>query len=341
MDIQLLSVHVGLAIALFFGMNWIGHHSLSAGYIQLSVLVKSDEAPAFNFLYRAFAPIVYITLCAAMLYKVKADWAVKDIHLVVVYYFVVRLLFNVVTGRARLLNWGIQLAYWVTSIPVAFYVYENLIQKNQYFFPTNEDLGNALWLGVLAFIYQTFNRVKLSSENTKKRKRNYVTHRYNHYRSIFGEIIEEVTADKRQECLIYTILLYEAFNRPKVYRRVENVLFRAGLAKTLGIMQVTTDRVISDEESVRLGAQKIVDDHLKAQIIINDKKAHYSSRSYWSIRNEVIALYNRDDDYVHEVNSLYEVMVELFYPEYKDDWRVELEEHVGKEVIDEACAENA
>lgn len=338
---QLISLHVGLAILLFFGMNWIGRHSLSAGYIQMSVLVKSDEAPAFNFLYRAFAPIVYITLCAAVLYKAEADWAVKDIHLVVVYYFAFRLLFNIATGRSRLLNWGIQLAYWATSIPVAFYVYENLIQKNQYFFPTNEDLGNALWLGVLAFIYQTFNRVKLSNENTKKRKRNYVAHRYNHYRSIFGEAIEEVTADKRQQCLIYTILLYEAFNRPKLYRWIENVLFRAGLAKTLGVMQVTTDRLISDEESVRLGAKKIVDDHLRAQIIIKEKKPYYGSRSYWSIRSEVIALYNKDNDYVREVNGLYEVMVELFYPECKDDWRAELEEPIEKNITNESCEESA
>ena len=336
MDMQLLSTHIGLAIALFFGINWIGRHSLSAGYIQMSVLVKADEAPAFNFLYRAFAPIVYITLCAAVLYKVEADWAVNDIHLVVVYYFMFRLLFNVVTGRARLLNWGIQLAYWATSIPVAFYVYENVILKNQYFFPTNEDLGNALWLGVLAFVYQTFNRVKLSNENTKKRKRNYITHRFNFYKSIYGDVIEGITSDKRQQCLIYTILLYEAFNRPKVYRWIERILFRAGIAKTLGVMQVTTDRIISDEESVRLGAQKIVDDHLKAQIIVKEKKADFGMRSYWPIRNEVIALYNRDDDYVHEVNRLYEAIVELFYPDFKDDWRVELEAYMEKDNVSES-----
>lgn len=328
MDLLLLITHVGLAIALFLCMNWIGRHSLSAGYIQMSVLVKADEAPAFNFLYRAFAPVVFITLCAAILYKIEASWAVKDIHLVVIYYFTFRLLFNVVTGRARLLNWGIQIAYWVTSIPVAFYVYESVILKNQYFFPTNEDLGNALWLAVLAFVYQTFNRVKLSNENTKKRKRNYVIHRYNYYSTVYGKIIEEITADKRQQCLIYTILLYEAFNRPKVYRLIERILFRVGLAKTLGVMQVATDRLISDEESVRLGAKKIVDDHLKAQVIVREKRAHYGSRSYWPIRNEVIALYNRDDEYVHEVNSLYNVMVELFYPEFEDDWRIELDSYM-------------
>lgn len=339
MDTYLILMHVCLAVALFFGMNWIGRHSLSAGYIQMSVLVKADDAPAFNFLYRAFAPIVYMALCAAVLYKLEAEWVVKDIHLVVIYYFAFRLLFNVATGRARLLNWGVQIAYWATSIPVAFYVYENVILKNQYFFPAHEDLGNALWLGVLAFVYQTFNRVKLSGENTKRRKKNYIIHRYNYYKSLFGNIIDGVTTDERQQCLVYTILLYEAFNRPKVYRWIERILFRAGLAKTLGVMQVTTERIISDEESVKLGAQKIVDDHLKAQLIVKEKRANYGMRSYWAIRNEVIALYNRDDEYVYEVNRLYEAVVELFYPEFKDDWRVELERYM-EENAPESCSEN-
>lgn len=331
MEISLIFTHSALAIALFLTINWIGGHSLTAGYIQMSVLIKADEAPAFNFIYRAFAPVVFMTLSAALFYKLDFNWVVEDIYFVVIYYFIFRLVFNIITGRARLLNWGVQASYWITSIPIAFYAYENIILKNEYFFPSDKNLGSALWLGVIAFIYHTFNRIKLSNEKTKQRKDNYIKHRYDYYKSMYEHLINEITSDKRQQCLIYTILLYEAFNRPKIYRWIERMFFHLGLAKTLGVMQVTTDKMITDEESVQLGAQKIVDDHLKAQIIIQDKRSRHSMRSYWPIRNEVIALYNRDDDYVHEVNRLYEEMVNLFYPEFKDDWKKEIESYMEAE----------
>lgn len=84
-------------------------------------------------------------------------------------------------------------------------------------------------------------------------------------------------------------------------------------------MQVKTGCMITDEESVRLGAKKIVDDHLVAQL--QEKDSEYTSHSYWSIKRRVIALYNKDDDYVSEVNRLYDVITKLFYPNISDDWK--------------------
>ena len=46
--IQILDLF--LAILFFYIINWIGKQSVSLGYIHLSVMVKDDEAPAFNFI---------------------------------------------------------------------------------------------------------------------------------------------------------------------------------------------------------------------------------------------------------------------------------------------------
>lgn len=323
MELNLIFAHLLLAVGLFFILNWIGSHSIHAGYIRMSVLVKADEAPAFNFLYRAFSPVAYITIISAILYKLQQDWLVKDIYLVVVYYFAFRLVFNLATGRGRLLNWVTQCAYFFVSIPMSYYVYDTLITHKEFLFPTAKELGSAVWLAIVAYAYKTFNSVKLSDERTKARKASYLNDRYSTYKSLYGELIEGIAETKRQEALIYAVLIFEAFNRPKLYRLIENILFYFGFAKTLGIMQVTTERYIDDRESVRLGATKIVKDHLQAKLKV---EAERYSGGAWAIRREVLGLYNPDGEYIGEVDGLYDEIVNKFYPEEKTDWVAEIVE---------------
>lgn len=319
----LFLTHFVLGVGLFVILNWIGRHSVHAGYIRMSVLAKADEAPAFNFLYRSFSPVAYITVVAALLYKVEQDWIVQDIYKVVIYYFIFRLAFNLLTGRGMLLNWVTQCAYILVSVPLSYYVYDTLILHKEFLFPTAKELGSAIWLAIVAYAYHTFNNVKLSSERTKARKARYLRNRYRTYQQAYGSIIEEIAETKRQEALIYAVLIVETFNRPKLYRLVENVLFYFGLAKTLGVMQVTTEIYINDEESVRLGAKKIVEDHITAKRKIEARR--YPSGS-WALRRHVLELYNPDGEYIREVDGLYDEIVEQFYPEERTDWDAEIEE---------------
>lgn len=307
MEYSILLSHLSLSIILFLIMNWIGKHSSNAGYIQMSVLIKADEAPAFNFIYRAFAPIAFITIISALLYAFKYDLFVQNIYLVVVYYFIIRLFFNIITGRSLLLNWKIQFLYILVAVPISYYVYENIILHREFLFPSPEKLGNAVWLAIIAFLYQTFNNIKLSDIQTKKRKGNYLQNRYDKYKILYGNIITNNVDTKTQECMVYSVLIYEAFNRPKIYRFIENILFRFGLAKTLGIMQVTTKDLINDKESVLIGTKKIVTDYKQA----NSKKDY----GEWRIRGEVLKKYNPDNDYINEVNSLYDEIAKIYYPE--------------------------
>lgn len=324
MDINQATAHWALAILLFFITNWLGKHSLHAGYIQLSVLVKADEAPAFNFVYRSFSPIAFITIASAFFYKIGADWVVEDIYLVVVYYFAFRIFFNVATGKGRLLNWYTQAAYVLVSVPFAYYVYKQLIVHKDFLFPSPEELGNVIWIGIAAFLYHTANSVRSSGTKTKERKNKYLLNRFEYYQKQYGETVREIAETKHQEILIFAVLIYEAFNRPKLYRIIENALFHAGLAKTLGVMQVTTDVPITDEESVRLGARKIVNDHQAALFKLEtDQEKPYS----WATRKAILSLYNPDENYIKEVEGIYEQLIELFWPEGKDDVLAELAAH--------------
>jgi len=316
--LNLIIAHIGLAFVLFFLLNWIGHHSIHTGYIRMSILAKADEAPAFNFLYRAFSPLAYITVVSAVFYQLNQNWLIQNIYLVVVYYFIFRLAFNLITGRGLLLNWFTQIAYMLVSIPMSYYVYNKLILHKEFLFPTADELGSAVWLAIIAYIYHTFNSVKFSNERTRIRKANYLDNRYKKYKNAYGRMIESIAGTKQLEALIYAVLITEAFNRPKAYRLIENLLFHFGFAKTLGVMQVTTEKYINDRESVQVGATKIVNDYEKAQLKIKKEAEEEAVEgehvNFWLIRRETIKQYNHDNDYIQEVDDLYDEILDKYYP---------------------------
>jgi hypothetical protein len=82
MSLEIVLVHALLAIAMFFVLNWIGKLAESAGYLTLDIFLKRDEAPAFNFVFRVFGPVVFVLLAACLLYLAKLDSYVEGIWLV-------------------------------------------------------------------------------------------------------------------------------------------------------------------------------------------------------------------------------------------------------------------
>jgi len=107
--IALFIVQFSLGIVLFFLINWVGRHSFSMGYMEITLFIKDEEAPAINYLIRVLSPIVYIIIVSSILYLLNLDKYVLNIYLVNIYYISFRLFFNIITNRGPLLNWNKQL----------------------------------------------------------------------------------------------------------------------------------------------------------------------------------------------------------------------------------------
>ena len=160
MDILLIQIVLG--IGLFFLINWIGKHSYSIGYMEISIFVKTEEAPALNFLIRVLTPIAYLIIVSATLYYFHLDKYVWNIYLVNIYYIIFRLLFNLMTNRGLLLNWYRQFLYWAAIIIISFYLYEKLIKVKTNILPDFTTVANELWIIILVFIFQIANNLRFS-----------------------------------------------------------------------------------------------------------------------------------------------------------------------------------
>lgn len=311
----LVLIHVALAIVLFLVTNWIGRHSLTLGYMQLSMFVRADEAPAFNFILRVLTPIVYLLIVAAAAYAAGLDFVTRAMYLVVVYYFALRLGFNLITGRARLLNWRLQVVYILTSSSAAWLAHKHLISTKSNLLPDFSSMANELWVVIIGFLYLLFNRIHVDTSGAERRRLGYLRHRYKAYKRRYGDLVSASTSDAKTEALIYSVMIYEGFNRPKVGRLLEGLFFHVGLSKTLGIMQVTTSSAISDRQSVEIGSRLLAEAYQSALAVETASIRNDYERAWREekARRRAILTYNPSASYADEVQRLYALIVKEFY----------------------------
>ena len=290
------TIHFFAAIILFYIINWIGSKSISVGYIQMSIVAEEESYPAFNFLFKAIAPVIIMILFIALAQATHFESFTVHCYLIVVYYWFIRTSVVILYGRGSLTNWSTQFFYWITSIGLSFYVYK-LVDKVDKILPDPDSLRDEMWILIILFLYSTFNKMTFDRKGTLKRKEKYLKETYKRLKSRYNKIISKECDNYFFTQVIYAIMIYENFNRPKIVRWIENICF--WLTKkphTLGIMQVTSSKWITNEQSILLAIKKVTSD---CNNIINDFVNDIGGFSLTAVVGKIAGKYNKDDDYVN------------------------------------------
>jgi hypothetical protein len=323
MGLKIILFHWFLAVTMFFFLNWIGKLAQASGYLALDIYLKRDDAPAFNFVFRVIGPVVFVIFAACLLYIAGLDQFVQNIWLVIVYQFVFRLGFNLSFGRYLLMNLRREALLWGVSIGLGWFLYEHVIINKDYLFPDYAHIANHLWVLVMLFLYSTLNHLRFDEEKSKRRKNQYLYSAYGDNKHQYDNIISKITQNRLVESIIYSILIYEGFNRPRVARIVEYLFFPWG-SKTLGPMQIKIKHRISDLESVRLGAIRVADAYQDA-LTTGSEKAKAKNKEFNPTTNQshrlyvilrVAAAYNKDDTYATEIENVHAILSKEFYKEF-------------------------
>ncbi len=320
---QIVVVHVLIAALPFFLANWLGSHSVSSGYHLITLFEDVDEAPAFNVVFRVATPLVYLILVAAGAYTLGLDDWTTNLYLVVVYYFALRWLFNLVIGRGQLLNWPSQLSIALVTVTIAYQLHVRLLAKRASLLPDVAGLGNELWILVIVYVYTVLNRLPASQRGSARRRASYIRHRFRVLCRQFSRDISPLTRDSTEEALVYAVMIYETFNRPWIYRAIErHLLAPAGLAKSFGIMQVQTegDAILDDRATVKVGAEKLLAAYREALPNAEREVAkwgggtdEHSSHAKLLAARLAAQQYNIRGSYSDEIQSIFDLMLEEFY----------------------------
>lgn len=324
-----LLVHALIAVVIFYVVNWIGGHALGFGYTHLTPFADVEDAPLFNVVYRIVAPNVLLLLAAAAMYQIGAERYVADSYRIIPFYFAFRWVYIFALGRRRLTRWGRQLVVATISVAIAWQLYDRFIQARASLLPRPSELSTELWLVVLLFVYHTLNKVEWPGPATGTYRVRYITTQYWRFVERFGVIIKLHAGSTIVQALSYSVLIYEGYNRPPLYQRLERwVLFPLGQSHSFGPMQVRADKPISDADSVERGV-KMLASHVREEYLASvegnkldlqkgvlDVDAFFSAvHSYEQhvFLERVCARYNIRSDYPWQVIAIFDTLVERFF----------------------------
>lgn len=283
-----------LGLLLLFLINKLGEKSKGYGYINVSDIVGQVNNLGFNFFLRVMTPAVFISAVAIGLYYLHLDYLVKYLLWVNVFYFLLQTTFILLNRYWGFVNKQLYFTSHIISILISIFFYKAALVKGlSYILPDAGNFRTEIWFVVLIYFYNILNTVHSSYDFMLKRS-TALTRKYREYEARYSRYLrKEFLDDEVLYKIFFSIMIMEDLNRTRLFRFAEKILFRIGLIKTTGIMQVKSEYYLSNEESISL-----------AQEIILTASGKSSSRDADSIIRTVCIDYN-GYKYYDQVNSIY------------------------------------
>lgn len=262
-------------------------------YADFRSIILSEKNFSGNFFLQILNPILFASIACAYFENILSADSCVLFWIIVPIYWSMRLVFLFVKNYRTLLN----LRYIVVpgilanlfSYAVFDFVIQPLIYSTDTIFITQTALRDALWYGIIAYIfafackvYQSYMPAKSIAPTDKWQK--FILQRKQIFSARYGKVIQtlidknypanesnkESEPDGKKEfiALLYAIMIYEDFNRPSYLRCIENILARLPAPfhreYTLGIMQMRSDKPLTDEESISCAIMHFLPMYLEA-----------------------------------------------------------------------------
>lgn len=289
-------------------ISWCGsvlHSVTNSGrpYAVFTFRADQDKGMSTNVLMNILIPNIILILLSMFCYHVKElAFGRKFLIVYVVAYYVYRaFLICILLNRRELYNVRYELLNAVLGIGVACFLMKYFLCEPEKIFIPASELVNEFWLVVIAVVYK-FMTVFLDKVYTQKkvvsesRLDKYISNRFNYFYKKYKDIIQITENDNRIWILLFSIMIFENYNRGKFKRKLERIKVRSGRHTTVGIMQVGSDADLTDEESINLAYFKLKDEIVRGNIVTDDEGEinHYAFQ------------YNPDEDYARSITYIYQ-----------------------------------
>lgn len=154
-------------------------------------------------------------------------------------------------------------------------------------------------------IYALLNNTRFGDMDDGESYRNAVMTRYVSYTKKYKSIVPRwYKIGSRQYVMLFAIMITEDINRPKAVRFVERVASIFMNVRSTGIMQVSDDSYLSDNQSIKLAARIIQSSYKKHDLYKNDDyhlvravAEDYNGAIYADIVSEVYFIIQKDLKY--------------------------------------------
>lgn len=298
-----------------------------AGSVISSIATEGARYAVFTFRDDRYMPMttnILMNVCIPNVVMVfifmaarQFDWKPVEQYLWVygAAFFAYRfLLICVFLRRKEMYTWRYELGMAGAGLLLSWFLRRTFFVGEETVFITASELREELWIAIIVILYQFVKMIvdKKVTQNrvlTKGQISKYIIHKFNLFAKRYGGLLE-VTAESRYLCiLLYAVMIFEDYNRGPLVRRLERIKARFTKKATTGIMQMASDKPLSDTESVIL-FYNWLEQQAGAYTQFNQDDFFIKDVA-WN--------HNNDDDYAKSVTYIYHVLYDYIdqVPRYR------------------------
>ena len=327
----IIVINVLLAGILFLANGFIGKLQYDMGWNLFpygKFAFESEEECDFtgNFFLKIVNPTIFLYIIAWIGQRLGQEAFVAELWMLIPIYWLWRLGYIAFKNLFVFLNLKYEGIACIVSLAlgesVFFVIIKPLLVQNETLWISTTELRDGLWFAIIIYIATTiWNIMKKSFSGDvlypESKRQNLVNKRFDVFERRYGEfILDELSSripnDELREIrakiayVLYAIMIYEDYNRPKAIRIIEYVVkfFLPRKKMTLGIMQVSSYMLISDKTSIKLALNRIIPEFFKED--------DYPEQN-------AISNYNDGSGYYTEVYAIYSMLYSRFSDEIFED----------------------
>lgn len=239
-------------------LGWIFY--IFIGFILFIILNFIDNKYKITKLEKLIISVILMMIVSGFCYRYAIKYT-DNIFLVFVFVLVFDVIYNSYFIEKDFFDKDEKnILYYVILIVLSFFINQEFINQVSQVFLTGEDLRILLWAFVFIFIYNMFKSRNVFNNTTNIKKsiisRDMVLISYTRLKDKYYDVCNYSNKDISN--LIYAIMIYENHRRNKILRNYDYFMFRFnGKKSKLGIMQVESNKYISDVESIEIVYKKI------------------------------------------------------------------------------------
>ncbi|MDE7287099.1 MAG: right-handed parallel beta-helix repeat-containing protein [Lachnospiraceae bacterium] len=250
-----------LAIMTQHLVSWAGSilHEVANEETHYAVFTFRDDRNmpmTTNILMNLCIPNVLMIFIFMFSQKFHLPYVEKYLLLYVISFFVYRmLLICVILRRKEMYSFLYEWAMTFAGICLALFLIRFFLSTEKNVFITASELREELWFVILIILYQFFKQIldkKVLQNNVLKKDQisRYIIHKFQKFYNRYQHLLS-LSLQNRDLCIfLYSIMIFEDYNRGPVARSFERLKTRMGKSATTGIMQVKSNTPLSNEESV-------------------------------------------------------------------------------------------
>ncbi len=246
-------------------LGWILY--LVLGFIFFLILTFINSKYKISNMQKMVFSIILLMISAGVLYNYAAVY-IDNIFLSFVFLMIFDIIYvSYFLGKDFFDKEEKNILYYIFLILVGFFVNQEFFNEVTTIFLTGSDLRLILWSFVIIFMYSFCKEKEIViNKNSNKDKVMSVDSILTNYAKLKYKYFDYCDSDdKTLSNVLYAIMIYRNSKRSKLLRNYDYFIFRLnGKSSKLSIMQVDTNRFITDVEGINIVKEDI------SEIIINN-----------------------------------------------------------------------